>query len=296
MVDALVAARLDLLHLHGIWQYPVRAAGRWAAQTGKPLVISPHGMLDPWITSRGKWKKALARLLWERRSWARAQLFHALTDDEAADIRSEVPGARTATVPNAAPPLSAARTAPAAARFLYLGRIHPKKNVGALVEAWWQAEALLPDTAELIIAGWGDDDHVETLKALLKMRSSRISFAGPVFGAAKEALLRDSHALVLPSSSEGLPMVVLEAWSAGLPVLMSEHCHLPEGFAAGAAVQVGTDPDSLSRELARAAGWTAEDWQAKSRAGRALADGPFAARAVAARWESAYSGLMETQV
>ena len=61
------AAELDLLHLHGIWMYPSHAAAGWAARTRKPYVISPHAMLSPWITSRGRWKKALARHGYERR-------------------------------------------------------------------------------------------------------------------------------------------------------------------------------------------------------------------------------------
>lgn len=81
----LEAAELDLLHLHGIWMYPSRAAKR----SGKPYLISPHGMLDPWITRRGRWKKALARLGYEQRSWRRADAFHALTAPEAADIACE---------------------------------------------------------------------------------------------------------------------------------------------------------------------------------------------------------------
>lgn len=53
LARALDDTRLDLLHLHGIWQYPSLAASRWAERTGRPCLISPHGMLDPWITGRG---------------------------------------------------------------------------------------------------------------------------------------------------------------------------------------------------------------------------------------------------
>jgi hypothetical protein len=42
----------------------------------------------------------------------------------------------------------------------------------------------------------------------------------------------------LPSFSEGLPMSVLEAWSYGLPVVMTPECNLPEGFACGAALEI----------------------------------------------------------
>ncbi|SFP23853.1 Glycosyl transferase 4-like domain-containing protein [Qipengyuania nanhaisediminis] len=97
------AAKLDLLHLHGIWQYPVKAAGDWARRTGKPLVVSPHGMLDPWITSRNAWKKHLARLLWEDAALNQASLFHALTQGEAADIERQQPATPRVVIPNAAP-------------------------------------------------------------------------------------------------------------------------------------------------------------------------------------------------
>ena len=39
---------------------------------------------------------------------------------------------------------------------------------------------------------------------------------------------------------------MLEAWAYRLPVLMTDHCNLPEGFDAGAAFRVGTDVDSLA--------------------------------------------------
>ena len=65
-----------------------------------------------------------------------------------------------------------------------------------------------------------------------------VVFCGPVFGEDKEALLRSADAFILPSFSEGLPMSVLEAWSYGLPVVMTPECNLPEGFACQAALKI----------------------------------------------------------
>ena len=78
---------------------------------------------------------------------------------------------------------------------------------------------------------------------------SPVIFTGPVFGEAKDALLRSADAFILPSFSEGLPMAVLEAWAYGLPVLMTDHCNLPEGFAANAALRIGTDVESIAEGM-----------------------------------------------
>ena len=156
----------DLLHLHGIWMYPSRAAAQWARSTGKPYLISPHGMLDRWITARGRWKKALARASYERASWRRADAFHALTGDEAADIRREAGERPILTIPNAGPAATAQAVTERSPTILYLGRIHPKKNLMSLVEGWRQAS--LPPGAELIIAGWGDPGFVADFTASLE--------------------------------------------------------------------------------------------------------------------------------
>lgn len=287
------AAQLDLLHLHGIWQYPVKAAGDWAQRTGMPLVVSPHGMLDPWITSRNAWKKDIARALWERSAWSKASLFHALTQAETADITREVPAVSTVAIPNAAPP---ARMASAASRgpvALYLGRIHEKKNLGGLIAAWMKARDRLPPDASLVIAGWGDDDGIAALEqALPSAAGAGVEFVGTAFGSQKAALFDLARFLILPSHSEGLPMAVLEAWAEGIPALISANCNLPEGLASGAAFECGTSVDSITAALIDGFTLSDEAWKGMSNAAKSLALGPFSRDAVAQRWEAAYAGLL----
>jgi glycosyltransferase involved in cell wall biosynthesis len=289
-------ADLDLLHLHGIWMFPSHAARDWAAATGRPYVVSPHGMLDPWILGRGRLKKAVARLAYERRSWRAAHAFHALTAREADDIAAST-GRRgvTLVIPNAVAPTAVAREGGTEApTVVYLGRIHPKKNINALIRAWRMARpALAPLGARLEIAGWGEAVHVAELEAELAIEPGPdISFLGPVFGERKAALLASARYLVLPSHSEGLPMVILEAWAAGTPVLMSTECNLPEGFAAGAAIDCGMTQDQIAAALTQGLSLTADAWGEMSSAGRALADRRFAPAAVARVWNDAYAGLL----
>jgi glycosyltransferase involved in cell wall biosynthesis len=292
LVEALLGARLDCLHLHGIWMYPSRAGSVWARRTGKPYFISPHGMLDPWILARGRWKKALAKVGYERTGWRRAYAFHALTGREAADIAAETGRYDSVIVPNAAPEITEAGTAEARGQnYAYLGRVHPKKNLGALVEAWEQLATAgdLPEAATLTIAGWGERRDVAELEARLRDAPPGLRFVGPLFGADKERLLRGSRALLTPSLGEGLPMVALEAWAAGTPVLMSKFCNLPEGFAAGAALDCGTHAGEIAGALLEMTKLAPDAWTAMSQAAIALAAGPFSAGTIAGHWSSVYA-------
>lgn len=283
------ALGLDLLHLHGIWMYPSRAALSWRRRTDKPLVISPHGMLAPWITARGRVQKAAARLLYERSAWSAASVLHALTGAEASDIAAESGRRDSEVIPNPAPPLQdgADFRAP---RVLYLGRIHPKKNLSGLLDGWDAAER--PRDARLIVAGWGAPEDVAWLQSRIAATPTA-DFVGAVHGEGKEALLAEVRFTILPSFSEGLPMAILESWAAGTPALMSEHCNLPEGFTERAAMNCGTEPDRIAAALTKALAVPPAVWRKMSAAGSSLAVGPFARETVAARWAALYARLME---
>ena len=296
LVSKLLAADLDCLHLHGIWMYPSRAATVWAKRTGRHYLISPHGMLDPWITARGRWKKVLARAGYERASWRAATAFHALTGNEAADIVRESGRADSIVIPNAGPPVTVRAEGLPPPIVLSIGRIHSKKNLGALVDAWAMmvAGGSLPEGARLIIAGWGDPGDLAALEVRVATLPE-VTFLGPVFGAAKADLLERARFTVLPSLSEGLPMAVLESWAAGVPTLMSRASHLPLGFAAGAAFDCGTEPDAIAETLGAALALGSQRWEEMSEAALGLARGPFAASTIAARWGESYAALMETR-
>ncbi|MFM5948580.1 MAG: glycosyltransferase [Novosphingobium sp.] len=288
------AAQLDLLHLHGIWMYPSQAGSAWAGRSNQPYLISPHGMLDPWITGGGRWKKALARAGYERRGWARAAAFLALTEREAADIAHESGRQDCLVIPNAGPPVGPSPTRTRAPKLLYLGRIHEKKNIGALTEAWTRLDRSgdLPPGAQLVIAGWGTPPDVAELERSLIGAPASIRFVGPKFGADMARLLAEARFVALPSHSEGLPMVILEAWAAGTPALMSHGCNLPIGFAAGAALEADTDPVRLLHQVRRALTMPDSEWLAMASAAHDLASKRFSTATIAAQWEAAYAGLI----
>jgi poly(glycerol-phosphate) alpha-glucosyltransferase len=250
-------------------------------------------MMDRWIVSRGRLKKSIAEIAYERRSWRQATLFHALTGQEAEDILAVAGRTDTVIIPNAVPE-AVARTGERRPSVVYLGRIHPKKNIHSLIDAWQSAaDVLRPLGAKLQIAGWGDADDVAQLKARIDAAADdSVEFLGPVYGERKAQLLGGARYLALPSHSEGLPMVILEAWAAGTPTLMSQHCHLPEGYTAGAALDCGTDVAAIAETLRRGMRLDPSAWAAMSQAATTLARHNFSRSSIAARWSETYQRLI----
>ena len=136
---------------------------------------------------------------------------------------------------------------------LYLGRLHPKKGLPALLQAWAETKRSTREDWTLAIAGWDQGNHERQLAGLIADLAidDTVLLIGPQFDKSKDACFRLADGFILPSVSEGLPMVVLEAWSYGLPVIMTPECNLPEGFQADAAMRIETPKESIRCGLER---------------------------------------------
>jgi poly(glycerol-phosphate) alpha-glucosyltransferase len=176
---------------------------------------------------------------------------------------------------------------------LYLGRLHPKKNLEAAIDAW-AAMGEARGNSRFVIAGWGDEVYVADLVKRLEAVGPRtgIDYIGPVYGGGKERILAGARFLLLPSLSEGLPMTILEAWAEGVPVLMSSQCNLPEGFAAGAALDCGISAETIRATLVRALAIAQEERRTMSVAARDLVARKFSMTRVTESWTDIYRGLL----
>ncbi len=286
-------APLDIVHSHGLWMYPSLAAH----QSGKPCIISPHGMLDPWALALSRWKKKLAAAAFQNAHLRVAACLHALCQSEADSIRAYglrnpiciIPNGIDLPAPGDEPATFAAEMPPSARVLLYLGRLHPKKGLPELIRAWSAADA----SWRLVIAGWDQGGHENELKRLVaELRIDRVHFAGPQFGAAKAAAYRRADAFILPSVSEGLPMVILEAWAHAKPVLMTSACNLPEGFAARAALLLTPDPDGIARGLQALVAMSPAERDEMGALGRRLVEERFAWRKIAESFDAVYKWIL----
>ena len=103
-------------------------------------------------------------------------------------------------------------------RALFLSRVHPKKGLPLLLDAWAEVR---PAGWELVVAGPDEGGH----RAEMEAQAARLGIAGDVrFGTpwpttAKWALYRSADLFVLPTHSENFGVVVAEALAAGVPAL-----------------------------------------------------------------------------
>jgi poly(glycerol-phosphate) alpha-glucosyltransferase len=299
---AVRSIRPQLLHVHGLWRAPNRLASR--LQGDLPVVVAPHGMLDPWAFRQHRRRKSLLWWAYERRCLQRAAALHALCPAERQALRQLGLSGPIALIPNGValpesgsagaslpPPCWAGTIPPGQQVLLFLGRFHHKKGIQPLLKSW---QAVAADAARagwwLALVGYGDGGELQ--RQLSSSPIPRVVAHGPVFAADKRAVLAAASGFILPSYSEGLPMAALEAMAHQLPCLLSEACNLPEACAAGAALPAPPNPAALASALQRLFALSPSDCAAMGAAGQALVRQHYSWPVVAEQTHSLYSWIL----
>lgn len=137
--------------------------------------------------------------------------------------------------------------------FLFLGRLHPRKGIDVLIDAFRVAAAVLPDIS-LVIAGDGPEMASLRAQAEASGATDRVHFLGMVEGSTKIWLLQNALSLIAPTRTwEGMPVGVLEGMAAACPVIGSRVggiTDLIEHEREGLLTSAG-DAESLSTALVR---------------------------------------------
>jgi glycosyltransferase involved in cell wall biosynthesis len=216
------AAEIDLLHAHALWLAHTHEALTAARSLGIPTVLSPHGMLESEALRLKAWRKRLARFLYQDRDLRRADFLHATAVAEADNLRRLGLKQPIIIVPPGLelPARSAMRdwTANDRPEMLFFSRIHPKKNLLGLVDAW---AASRPKDWKLRIVGPDEGSHRVAVQAKIDSLglAHSVTIAGPAYGAAKAALFASASLFILPSLTENFGIVVAEALAYGVPVV-----------------------------------------------------------------------------
>lgn len=228
----------DLYHTNGMWMHCNHATCDVARRKGRPYVITPHGMLYPQAMARSAWKKQLLlKFGGVDKDLRHAACIHCTCAEEMQHYRSLGYKNPVAVIPNPVPIppfVNELQNDRSVKRIGFLGRLHPRKNVEALIEAWIELGDKVKQ-AKLVIMGKGDADYEQHLKDMMRNHSMlNVEFAGFVTGREKFDRLASLTALCVPSDFENFGMIVTEALSVGTPVIASlgtpwqelntEHC------------------------------------------------------------------------
>lgn len=300
MLSYILKQNYDVIHVHGIWMFHCFAALAYKLKTKKKVFISPHGMLEPWILSRSKKLKWLVSNLYQKNLLRTASGLHALNQKEVLDIKKHI---KTSTpieiIPNYVDtPLSGYSNEDLIdikytnKKFVFLGRIHEKKGIIELIEAFIELnnkKLNFINNAQLDIYGWIDNmPTFENMISKVSTKYPNIKYHGPVFGKSKENALRDAYFFVLPSKSEGLPVAVLEAWAQRTPSIMTEECNLSEGFINNASLKVKTDKEEIIKTIKVADELSFENYKAMSDNSYRLVNTEFSSKSVIPKFDDFY--------
>jgi glycosyltransferase involved in cell wall biosynthesis len=289
----------DIIHTHEL-----RTVENLLIAPRKPVVLSPHGTL-PHGTGRSLVKRGWDRLL-GRGLLRKIGHVAALTAAEVEEARAlwaaqGVPFPSASIIPNGVEAGFAGSVRVAGdlrARYalgqgpvvLFLGRLHERKGLQYLIPAFAQAARDLPGARLLVV---GPDAGMRAAAQAMAAGAGiadRVVFTGMLGGGERLAAFKTADLFALPAVGEGLSMAALEAMVAGLPLILTPGCNLPDLERRGAGLLVERAVEPLAAAL-RALLADSERRRDMGRRGAAWAEESFTWPAIAAQTEALYRRL-----
>ncbi len=224
----LLESNSDLFHGHGLWELPVHQMAKSARKLKKPYIITPRGMLEPWSLLQGQLKKQLALKLFQFNDLKKATCIHATAPMEVENIRKLGFKNPIAMIPNGVHidefPASFPDKQNRPKKILFLSRIHVKKGIENLIEAWKLIDIALKKDWIIEIVGNGDENYIQSLKdrIILENLTEQVQIKKPIFGNDKIKLFREASLFVLPTFSENFGIVIAEALASYTPVITTK--------------------------------------------------------------------------
>lgn len=220
--------RFELIQIQSVWEMPYHKVILEARKQNIPYIVTPRGMLEPWSLSQKKWKKKLAWWLYQRNDVQKSACVFTTAKMEAEHVSNLGITTCKAVIPNgietdAYPCKTSVECVKK--QVLFLSRVHVKKGIELLFEAWKRLHSDYVDW-QLLVIGNGETEYIHSLENRVESFGLKdsIKILPPVFGEAKIKVYQESALFCLPSFSENFGMVIAEAMSCGTPVITTTNC------------------------------------------------------------------------
>ena len=220
--------RFELIQIQSVWEMPYHKVMVKARKLNIPYIVTPRGMLEPWSLSQKKWKKRLAWWLYQRNDVQKSACVFTTAKMEAEHVSALGITTCKAVIPNGIETVGypcKSSIEGVKKQVLFLSRVHVKKGIELLFEAW---KRILPDYVDwqLLVIGNGEAEYIHSLENRVENLGLKdcIKILPPVFGEAKIKVYQESALFCLPSFSENFGMAIAEAMSCGTPVITTTNC------------------------------------------------------------------------
>lgn len=253
-----LVAKSDIVHLMGHWEFPDALIYPLIRRCAKPYVNCPAGSLK--VQGRSRLIKSWYNAIIGNRIVRNANRLIAISPNEYSQFAQYgVRRDNIALVPNGINPEEYILADDTLFRdryslgegpiLLFIGRLNPIKGPDLLLKAFIKSADTFPDH-QLVFAGPDDGlrDELQRL-ALEAGLQDRVHFTGFLGQPEKSMALNAADLLVIPSRSEAMSIVVLEAGGASTPVLATDQCGLSEIAAASGGTIVPVSVDGLAQGL-----------------------------------------------
>lgn len=250
----------DVVHLTAVYNFPTLPTLLLCRILRKPIVWTPHGVLQRWKGSR----RAILKALWENLCLSIAPknvVLHAASKEEAAESSERFPGLSAAIIPWG---ISVSHPPPnrvdqdRSLKLLYLGRLDAKKGVENLIDACVILATMADLQWSLTIAGTGPSTYTHAIKVKIREAgleengngpNKTIRMIGEVSARRKESLFASADVLLVPSHTENFSVVVGEALACEVPVIASKGTPWSRLQEIGCGLYVSNTPHSLASAI-----------------------------------------------
>ena len=223
----------DLVHIHAVFNHSSIAAARACRKCQVPYIVRPLGSLDPWSMQQKPLKKRLFWRIFGKWMLECAAAVHYTSKGEKGSVETTLNLNHGVVVPLGVSLLANQFTIRdsqfAMPYILFLSRLHPKKGLEGLIEAF---SSLVSEEQfrhwTLLIAGDGDEKYLRLLQRRVRQLGAMTSvkFLGWLNEKEKLSALSGASLFTLPSYHENFGNSVVEAMACGVPVLISANVDL----------------------------------------------------------------------
>jgi len=256
----------DLVHVHGLYRFPVTYAATLARKRSVPYVVTPHGSLDPYVYRQSSKSVFLKRLYEKFFDWPnlndKGAIHYTSADEQQLSSFFDF-SAPSFVVPNglawseyehlpARGGLRKRFAADDSPIVLFLGRINFKKGLDILIPAMVDVLEMIPSARLWLVGPEADDDYGQKVRGWVRDYGiqGNVDWIGSLYGRDVVQAYVDSDVFVLPSYTENFGMTVAEAMASGVPVVISNKVNIhAEVEASGSGIVTNCDSTEVGQAL-----------------------------------------------